>query len=557
MPRSSHPGFLVQLARLGAFKVALVGAFLGGMALALFSVFEELRLGLASDVERAGAAVDEVVSEVTTTLLRAEFLGVEPCSPEGLMRLRRAVLEATHIRDVGIFRGEQMRCTTALGALEPPFTGPPADHRLAYGFDVWLRPKLVGSRLVDAIVIRRGEANVVLDPRHFELLPEASDHQTAVLLRPLREPPVTIAGSLPGELGSGDVALTTELASRTVGRHVTATRCSRGFEICVVGTRAWPAALGERWPRVLASGIAATLVTAFLVGLIAWQVERLLRGPVRLRRAIRDRALYLAYQPLLDLHSGHLVGAEALVRGRGPGEATISAAEVLSWARDDAASAALACHVATLALTDLGDVLRDRPGFLLSINLELEDVAAPSVQSTLRALAAEHRLTRGQVAIEVTERGEWSRPAVQTGLARLRAAGYAIAIDDFGAGSSNIDRVAGQLADIVKIDKSLVQGSFDGSVPQSMLIDLVGLVHGLGRRVILEGIETEAHLEHCRAHLRGVTAQGWWLGHPLPRDAFLANHGHAGRPPRPGADATPRPAGTRDGLLTPSGADGA
>ena len=227
----------------------------------------------------------------------------------------------------------------------------------------------------------------------------------------------------------------------------------------------------------------------------------------------------VAYQPITDLATGDVIGWEALLRGRLPSLGAVSPEEVVGSATRVGALDPMMRQVTEQALTTatVASVRLGRP-MTVSINIEPDQLRAGS--QFLRWLVDRTASCPARLVVEITERGSeeaWGQEQ-DDALDRLVAGGLALAIDDLGAGTSRMRQLARHEWAWVKLDRSFLQTGERGRI---LLRHSVSMLHDLGSRVVLEGIETSEHLEIAR--LAGADlAQGILLGEPIPSDRVLA-----------------------------------
>jgi sensor c-di-GMP phosphodiesterase-like protein len=257
---------------------------------------------------------------------------------------------------------------------------------------------------------------------------------------------------------------------------------------------------------VVPLGILAGLMLAASVYFITRQ-QIGLRG--QLRSALRrDKELYLVYQPVVDMASGHWVGAEALIRWRRPNGESVSPSVFVPMAEHTQLMGQLTRKVITMAARDAADLLKARADFVLSINFAATDLYDAGLAEHLARTMREHNLQAKSLVIEATERtfidAEQSRTAIQ----RLRAQGHRVAIDDFGTGYSSLSYLTRLEVDTIKIDRSFVETIGTGAVTSHVVSHIIEMAKSLQLRMVAEGVETEAQATYLREH--GVQlAQGW------------------------------------------------
>lgn len=207
-------------------------------------------------------------------------------------------------------------------------------------------------------------------------------------------------------------------------------------------------------------------------------------------------SMRMAFQPIVDLRTGEVVGREALSRFDGQDPRAVFDAAV-----KDGTAPALEAAAITRALAAW-----DRVG-LLSLNTSLTALATPTVRTALG-----EDLTG--VVIEITESDLVDyTPEVLLAVQDARRRGALVAIDDYGAGFSNAHRIAMIRPDIIKIDMTLVRGIDEEPMLQAVVTSCVLLAELTGARVIAEGIETPEERD-CIAGLGIDLGQGYLLGRP-------------------------------------------
>jgi len=235
-------------------------------------------------------------------------------------------------------------------------------------------------------------------------------------------------------------------------------------------------------------------------------------------------------QPIVDLATGQRVGAEALSRfplqwGKPP---DVCFAEAHSIGQGD--------RLELLALQRAADYLDEVSGYV-SMNVSPGTLLTPQCTELL----AEFRLER--VLLELSEHDQVvDYDALMVVLDPLRAAGMRLAIDDVGAGFSSLRHILLTTPDVIKLDRSIVDGVSSDPVLRSLVRSLVDFAEGCEASVVAEGVETAADAEILRTV--GVDyGQGWYYGRPGPAADLGAAAGipvGASRPPNVGASRQSR-----------------
>ncbi len=238
-----------------------------------------------------------------------------------------------------------------------------------------------------------------------------------------------------------------------------------------------------------------------------------------LRRAVERDELSLHYQPVVSLSDGSLAGFEALLRwdhalrGRISPDVFIPVAEetglivpVGSWA----------LRTACRQLRDWQDAWPHSRAINVSVNLSGRQFKEPGLAEIVAEVLCETGIVPGCLNLEITETimmaDEVGTSAV---LRELEQLGVTLAIDDFGTGYSSLGMLRHFPVDTLKIDRSFVDGLGAESDDSVIVSGVIGLAHGLGLRVVAEGVETAGQLE--RLHDLGCDlGQGYFFARPLP-----------------------------------------
>jgi EAL domain-containing protein (putative c-di-GMP-specific phosphodiesterase class I) len=273
-------------------------------------------------------------------------------------------------------------------------------------------------------------------------------------------------------------------------------------------------------------------------GLLVYSQEidraaRALDGRIReLRRAIAEQQLRVVYQPMYDLATGRLAGAEALVRWSHPERGPVPADEFIALAED----ADLIVDIDTFVVERVSADSRrwhdaGLPQVRLSANVSAHTLESGRLAPLVRSVLDVARPPR--LELEITESVAFRDFAfARDTIAELRSMGLGIAIDDFGTGYSMLARLRRLTFDALKIDREFVQDPSAGSLVASM----ISMGHALGARIQAEGVETREQLEFLRSH--GCDeGQGFLLGRPMEARAFAGVLRGAGAAVAPETDA--------------------
>jgi diguanylate cyclase (GGDEF)-like protein len=240
-----------------------------------------------------------------------------------------------------------------------------------------------------------------------------------------------------------------------------------------------------------------------------------------LRQAVEGGQLRLFLQPKVDLASGALCGAEALVRWQHPTRGLVPPLQFIPFAEQTGFIRQLtlwmfhevARHQAALAAMGVAKV---------SINLSTRDLLDVELPEKLDTLLALHRASARGLCLEITESAIMDDPErAEATLRRLAERGFKLSIDDFGTGYSSLAYLKRLPVHELKIDKSFVMAMERDASDAKIVRSTIDLAHGLGLTVVAEGVEN-ASIQAELAALRCDEAQGYHLSRPLAIDAFTA-----------------------------------
>ncbi|MGQ0432081.1 MAG: putative bifunctional diguanylate cyclase/phosphodiesterase [Microthrixaceae bacterium] len=235
-----------------------------------------------------------------------------------------------------------------------------------------------------------------------------------------------------------------------------------------------------------------------------------------LERAIADGDIEVAYQPIVRLVGGEIVGFEALARWTHPQRGSISPVEFVAIADETGMILPLGRLILRQACEQLAHWLRTNPGetWMMSVNLSGPQVLAPDFVDVIRDVTSEAGLPPNLLVLELTEAVLLAdSEVVLRRLQQLKDLGVQIAIDDFGTGYSSLSYLQRVPFDILKIDRAFVS-ALRHEVPSSTLVrTITDLGRTLGRTVIAEGIEEQIELDGL-LQLGCELGQGYHFGRP-------------------------------------------
>ena len=246
------------------------------------------------------------------------------------------------------------------------------------------------------------------------------------------------------------------------------------------------------------------------------------RSPTsQLKRAILTGKLTVAYQPVVELGSHRIVGAEALARWTDEDGDSIRPETIVALAEAEGFVSEITRFVLTRALHELRPVFEDDPNFQLSINLAPSDLADPRLLLLLDESLKAGSIEPANVAFELPERATFNRDVAVSAIRRLRDRGHAVYIDDFGTGYSNLAYLNELNVDGIKINRTFIATIGTDSVTASIVPQILAVAEALNLKVVVQGIEREEQASFFRADDPKMLAQGWFFGLPVPARSLL------------------------------------
>lgn len=235
----------------------------------------------------------------------------------------------------------------------------------------------------------------------------------------------------------------------------------------------------------------------------------------------RDEFL-LEFQPQIEIGSGHVVAAEALVRWAHPQRDLVMPGFFVPVAEESGAIIALGDWVMDRVCETASRWARAGVSQRIAINISTRELSQADFFPRFRNAMKAHRTPSAMLELEISEMVAMEMDEkVAAQLQLLRRDGVRVAIDGFGTGYSNLARFKELPVDRVKIDRSLVKDIATSAEARTICSAVVGLIQGLGKEIVIEGIETEAQMEMLR--VIGCTLfQGYHFARPTKEDEYLA-----------------------------------
>jgi diguanylate cyclase (GGDEF)-like protein len=243
----------------------------------------------------------------------------------------------------------------------------------------------------------------------------------------------------------------------------------------------------------------------------------------QLRKAIDRKEFEIWYQPVVEVGTGRVASAEALIRWRHPGRGIVLPTEFIPVCEETGLIVPLGAWILrSVCAQNRAWQQQGLPPIPVAVNLSGQQLRGDGVLELVRDAIAEADLDPRHLVLELTEsvlmENEGGAAAALPALAQL---GVGLAIDDFGTGYSSLSYLKHFPVDTVKIDKSFVSDVTVNPNDAAITSAIIAMGHALDLRVVGEGVETPEQAEVLR--IQGCDLiQGFWVSRPIPAPAFDA-----------------------------------
>jgi sensor c-di-GMP phosphodiesterase-like protein len=461
---------------------------------------------------RTIAVAEAKISAALSSLERFNKEDIASCAPAHLDALRRATVTANTIKELSVVDGSGATLCSALGIEQYEYKVV-ASQRAIAGGELLIEVLHIGSGREPMIRLRRPAAGLAaLVPADLmavqaSMQGNASGTQARLTLRD----GTTVATVGPERRDTENASGRLRAAAQSERYGLTAMVSMPQAEVLTAVSHL--EALG-----IVITGVIAVLILIF--ALLALAAAR--RNPIAvIGEALEGGEFIPYYQPIVDIKTGQLRGAEVLARWRKPDGSVVLPAEFIPLMEANGLIPELTRALMGKARDELGTAYRCRPHLYLAFNLSAQHLTSERIVGELRAFFDEGPVRLSQVVVELTER-QPLQDLTQSRrvIAALQGIGVRIAIDDVGSGHSGLSYMLKLGVDILKIDKMFVDGIGSDQNSCKIIETLVDLARSLRTDLIAEGVETFEQVVYLRE--AGVSAaQGYVFAPPLPGSSFL------------------------------------
>jgi sensor c-di-GMP phosphodiesterase-like protein len=227
------------------------------------------------------------------------------------------------------------------------------------------------------------------------------------------------------------------------------------------------------------------------------------------------------YQPIIDMKTGKLLGAEVLVRWRKPDGTIVSPGMFIPLVESSGFILDLTRSLMRQVSREVGTVVGARPQMYVAFNIAPRHFADSVILNDVGSIFEGSPIRLSQIVLEITERFEIENlGATRRVIAALQGLGCRVALDDVGTGHNGLSYILKLGVDIIKIDRLFVEAIKTETHAQAIVETLVTLSRNLRMQIVAEGVERVDQVEYLREH--GISAaQGYLFAPPLPGSSFI------------------------------------
>ena len=512
-------GFFVRAVTRRNIFAIIVGAFLAGVLLIGFNIWLEGLINRQGEAEvgtaarRAVALAEARVKDTLSALDDLAARNIDSCDPAHIEAMRYAAFNTIPVKEIAVVGPDAETLCTHLGL--------PLGERAMLSSE-----PLVGAPRywLDIIKLAAGERMVRLRRQVG-----AGPHAIAALVpTTLFLPQVSTRGgpfSGYARIKTGQGTIIGEVGGRLpediAPNFVADTKSDIfGFDVEVVSSRARIAAehADLKWFSYFAAGLIMMATAGFLVFL----PPRSPRNPIaEIKKSLEAGEFIPYYQPIVDISTGKLRGAEVLVRWRKADGTLVLPGAFIPLMESSDLIHDLTRNLMRKVCVEAGPAIGRRPDLKISFNFAGKLFGQPTIVKDVRNIFSNSPIKFAQVVLEVTERDPIENfTETRQIIAALQGLGVRIAIDDVGTGHSGLSYMLKLGVDIIKIDKMFVDAIGTDRNSTTIVETLVDLARNMRMDVVAEGVENFEQVMHLRA-LGVRSAQGYVFAPPLPGSAFL------------------------------------
>src|SRR5215475_4790178 len=523
---------------------ALIGVALAGAPMGAFNLWVEWFIE-----QRGHEEVDQVARRslvmaerragmIIRTLAELAKRGVVHCSAADIDSLRAASFWTTPIKEISVISPSGQTLCTDIGVV-PGERVAVSSHPLTADGTIMIELLRFGGHRHPMIQIRP------VEPGNVDSLAALTP---AELFLPLTSIAMDVAGGTALAITTGDGFPLAESGvpqrdARNDKDRLTATLPSERYNLVAVASvprqQLLAAYSNLRAVGTVISGLIALTIIAFALILPARR-----RGdPVsEIERAFRAGEFVPHFQPVVDMTSGRLRGAEALVRWRKPDGSLVLPGSFIPLLESSGLILEVTRMLMRRVVAEVGEAFSQRPKLNISFNVAAAHFADETIVRDVREIFENSPIRLSQVTLELTERQPLENlTETRRVIAALQGLGVSVAIDDVGTGHSGLSYMLKLGVDTIKIDKMFIDAIGTDRNSATIIETLIELARNLRMDIVAEGVESFEQVVFLR-DLGIRAAQGYVFAPPLPASSYLQLIAAIDPLPRASAGSAPPPA---------------
>lgn len=498
------------------------GVVLAGPPVAAFNLWlnglveRQGEAALDQEARRSLALAEGRISQAVAALEGLAARGIDSCRSINLEALRQATFATTPVKEHSVVAADGRVLCSDSGALSTEPRRLISSERLRPNSDILLEIVRIGERPEYWVRLRKpgsGAANGLAATIPSELFNASVPGQEQRLAAHTRM--TTRSGALIVE--SGPVPKTAEADDRVGG-----TRESSEYALSFSASLPRESVVLSQGDLRALGTAASGLLAILILTLSLLMPKRARDNPVmELERALKAGEFVPYYQPIVDIVSGRLRGAEVLIRWRKPDGTIVPPASFVPLAESSGLIIEMTRALMTRVCREAGVEIGKRPHFKIGFNLTARHFSNEEIVADVRRIFGRSQIKLSQVCLEVTERQPLENlTETRRVVAALQELGVRVAIDDVGTGHSGLSYMLKLGVDIIKIDKMFIDALGNDRNSNTIIETLIDLAQNMRMEIIAEGVESFEQVVHLR-ELGIRSAQGYVFAPPLPGSAFL------------------------------------
>jgi sensor c-di-GMP phosphodiesterase-like protein len=499
---------------------ATLAGSLAALAGAQFIALSSARGDVTSYAENLLDRAVTVARETDKSLDEANELSAPPCTAGDIAKLRQIAFTTRYVKDVGRLIGGKLACSSFLGVLPAPVGEMTPDLVTNAGRKLWANVTLQLGSGINAMVVEAGASNVVVDPAAFLDLERPPFRYSIAIVDPTGK---LVLRSWGRRLVSDQTLIGGDTGFENADDLISV-RCSAAYSICSVAALNRAEAIAKQAPFIYGFVGFGGFAGGFLA-LMATVLQRRQKSLLaRLKEALKSDELTLVYQPIVELSSGRMVSAEALVRWTDRKGTIIAPDSFVSAAEEAGAAGEITAYALRKVTAQAGKFLQENPDVRITVNIVAADLDDAGFYERLESSIRAANISANQIGLELTERSTAELDVAVAAVARLRGLGHLVYLDDFGTGYSSLANLQQLNVDAIKIDRAFTGTVGTASVKVSIVPQILDIADALKLGVVVEGIETKEQRDYFAAADVSCAGQGWFISPPLTLAQLVTFH---------------------------------